>query len=169
MYQGYDLFMKIFPFNFQHRHMISFHFIPFDVRTRVDGWSNKLCVLQKGRFLILSSHLFCCLKLVAVFFFSVHSYNVAVSNVPFCIFNSIESFWMILWNSCSFAVSHWKIWYECLIIARVWCHIRNIFTIDEWWNSINTLSIANKRERWWMYAFFSVWKILWFRLEWISI
>lgn len=43
MYQVYNLFMKCFHFNIQHRHMISFH----SIWTRVDGWSNKLCILYK--------------------------------------------------------------------------------------------------------------------------
>lgn len=126
---------------FQHRHMISFHSLPYhNIRTR--GWwliYNKLCILPKGS---ISHSLFLFVLLleisrcVSVFFLLRHHlYNVAVSMYRFCSAFSIQSnhsgwYCEIL---CSFAVSHWKIWYECSIIARLWCQIRNlIFTIDEW-------------------------------------
>lgn len=144
--------------------MISF----YSIRTRVDGWSNKLCILQKGRFSIFSFLICCCcLKLVVVLFFTSFIQCCRSQCTVFCSAFSIQPnhfgryFEIRIRLRCLSQKNliQMSVW---LLPDSVWCHIRKfIFTIDEWWKSINSTSSSSRRTTMHFFAY----GILWFRLE----
>lgn len=173
MHQGYDLFMKLFPFTFSASS--SYDFISFhSIRTRVDGWSNKLCIFYKRVHFSFSLvfYLFCCWKLVVDFCL----YNVVVFHVPFSVLHLrfdwiVHSFIRLLLRWC----------YE--IHVRLRCpiaksdtkfdHCESDVTLEtsflfSMWGLMETHKyIVHLIQReWWMCVHFSAYEILRFQLEW---